>query len=154
MNRRLTVSIAVLACAAVTAGPSSAAPKKKPPIKGSYKVTAVPDPTANVFTAAGQGGQCGATVDRTQNYHPFTIPAAGRLTLVLDAKDPRPGTPYVFDWDLFLNGSDGSSLAEATSSEAHEEISHKFKKGQKVVFLTCNLNGDPEATVSYTFTYA
>jgi hypothetical protein len=153
MNRRLTVSLAVLACAALASSPSLAAPKKKAPIKGSYKVQLPPDPSANVFSTAGQPRQCGANT-AAQHKHPFTVPAAGTLTVVLDAQDPKPGTPYVFDWDLYLNDAAGSALGEGSSPEAHEEIVQKFKKGATVTFLACNLNGVPDATVSYTFTYA
>ncbi len=157
MNRRLVVSLAVLAAAAVGVVPSQAAPKRKPaPIKGSYSVTLVPDPTVNVFTTAGQSGPgapCGA-IPQAQDRHPFTIPAAGSLKLVLDAHDPAPGTPYVFDWDLYLLDANGEVLNEGTSSEAHEEIGQKFAKGAKVTFLACNLNGEQNASVSYVFTYA
>ncbi len=151
--KRLAVCLAVLACAGLAATPSLAAPKKKPPIKGSYTVTLVPDPTANVFTTAGVANQCGAN-PQAQNHHAFTVPAAGVLALVLDAKDPAPGTPFVFDWDLYLNDAAGNALNEGTSGEAHEEISTKFKKGATVDIVTCNLNGQPDATVSYVFTYA
>ncbi len=157
MNRRLTVSLVALTCAALTAVPSQAAPKKKPaPIKGSYALTLLPDPTVNVFTTSGQsapGAPCGV-IPQAQDRHAFTIPAAGELKLVLDAHDPAPGTPYVFDWDLYLLDSSGAVINEGTSSEAHEEIGQKFKKGAKVTFLACNLNGEQNATVSYVFSYA
>lgn len=150
--KRLAVSVAVLACAGLACTPSYAAPKKKQ-VKATYTVTLAPDPTANVFTTAGVANQCGAN-PQAKNHHAFTVPAAGILAIVLDAKDPAPGTPYVFDWDLYLNDATGNALNEGTSSEAHEEITTKFKKGATVDIVTCNLNGQPQATVSYVFTYA
>ena len=150
---RRAVSLALLAAVAVSASPSHAAGKKKPPVKGSYAVTLMPDPSANVLTTAGQPGQCGVN-PRAQDRHSFTVPAAGYLAVTLDAQDPKPGTPYVFDWDVFLLDSTGGALAEGNSSEAHEEIGAKFKKGQTVTILSCNLNGVPNATVSYAFTFA
>ena len=152
MNRRLTVAVAALACAGVAASPSLAAPKKKPPIKGSYKLQLPPDPTANVFSTAGRTDQCGANTE-AQDVRDFTIPAAGTLSLAIDSADYSPGTPYVFDWDIFLNDAEGE-LAAGNTGEAHDEIVLKFKKKQVVSIKACNLNGLPDATVSYTFTYA
>lgn len=155
MIARRAVSLAVLAALAVSASPSHAATKKKKPapIKGSYAVTLVPDPSANVLSTAGQPGQCGVNT-AAQDRHAFTVPAAGYLAVTLDAQDPKPGTPYVFDWDVFLLDAAGDSLADGNTSEAHEEIGAKFKKGQKVTILSCNLNGVPNAGVSYVFTFA
>lgn len=152
MNRRATVVVAALACAGVATSPSLAAPKKKPPITGTYKLQLPPDPTANVLSTAGQGGQCGLNT-RAQDKHPFTVPAAGTLKLVIDSQDPKPGTPYVFDWDVFLNDAQGE-LGAGNTGEAHDEIVMKFKKKSDVTFLACNLNGLPDATVTYSFTYA
>ncbi len=153
MTVRRAVSLAVLAAVAVSASPSFAAPKKKPPIKGAYSVMLMPDPSANVLTAAEQPGFCGVN-PQAQHRHSFTVPAKGSLAVTLDAQDPRPGTPYVFDWDVFLLNAAGEALAEGNSSEAHEEIGATFKKGQKVTILSCNLNGVPNAKVSFVFTYA
>ena len=154
MNARRAVSLAVLAAVAVSASPSHAATKKrKPPIKGAYTVTLMPDPSANVLSTAGQSDMCGANT-AAQDRHAFTVPAAGYFAVTLDAQDPKPGTPYVFDWDVFLLDANGDSLADGNSGEAHEEIGAKFKKGQQVTILSCNLNGVPNAAVSYVFTYA
>ena len=153
MNRRLTAVAAVLTAAGLAASPASlAAPKKKPPIKGTYKVTLPPDPSANVLSTAGQGGQCGAN-PRSQDKHPFTVPAAGTLRVTIDAADYSPGTPYVFDWDLFVNDAQGE-LGAGNTGEAHDEVLLRLKKKADVTFLACNLNGVPDATVTYTFTYA
>lgn len=148
------MTLAVLAAVAVGSSTPSLAAKRKPaPIKGTYSVTLPPDPTANVLTTAGQAGNCGLN-PAAQNKHAFTVPAAGVLKLTIDAQDPKPGTPYVFDWDIYLLDAAGDNLADGNSSEAHEEIAQKFKKGQQVTFLACNLNGVPNATVGFTFTYA
>lgn len=153
MSTRRVVSLAAVVAVAFCSSPSMAAKKKPAPITGTYGVTLVPDPTANVLSTAGRPGNCGLNPG-AQNKHVFTVPAAGVLKLTIDAQDPKPGTPYVFDWDIFLLDAAGANLADGNSSEAHEEIAQKFKKGQQVTFLACNLNGVPNATVAYTFTYA
>ncbi len=154
MRRRLVLGTALVAVVGLSGLPSQAAPRSKPkPIKSTYTVNLTPDPTANVFTAAGQAKLCGVGVPGSQHRQAFKVPAAGTVKLVLDAEDPRPGTPYVFDWDMYLLDTRDNALGEGTSSEAHEEIVTTFKKAQSVVFLTCNLNGQPKGTISYTFTY-
>ena len=152
MSRRIAVVATAAVLAAGVALPALAAPKK--PIKGTYNVQLLPDPTANVFTTAGQAHLCGAGVPKSTDRHAFQVPGAGILKLVLDAQDPKPGTPYVFDWDIYLLGAGDEDIADGTTGEAHEEVVTKFKKAQAVTFLTCNLNGQPNATISYTFTAA
>jgi hypothetical protein len=90
----------------------------------------VPDPTANVVSTARQPGNC-ALNPGAQNKHVVTVPAAGVLKLTIDAQDPKPGTPYLFDWDIFLLDGAGANLADGNSTEAHEEIAQKFKKASR-----------------------
>lgn len=152
MRRTLAGAVLLLTAAGLTAVPSEAAPRKPKPITRTYAVQLPPDPTANVLSTAGQGGLCGLN-EAAQHRHAFKAPAAGTLKLRLSAEDPAPGTPYVFDWDVYVLDAVGDPVAEGTSSNAVEDVALKIKKAQQLVFLTCNLNGLPDATVSYTFTY-
>lgn len=152
MSRRTAVLVTaaslVLAGAAV---PSYAAKAKPKPIKGSYTVTLTPDPTkeATSLTTDGCSGLSPAAVDR----HAFTAPAAGTLTVDLVAEDPAKGAlPAGFDWDLYtldasgiLNAGDGATGTEQTVDS--------FKKKTPMTIEVCNLDGLPNATISYTFTY-
>ena len=159
MSRRPLIGVAVLTVAAVTALPAHAATKPKPkPIKGSYAVTKYPDPTPELFGQIDKS-QCGLLPTGTDN-HAFKIPAAGKLKVVLDSPDPT-GTPSAgplgsvgTDWDLYLLDSEGAVIDSSHSGTSHEETTDKFKKAGKITIQVCNLVGEPNATVSYTFTYA
>jgi hypothetical protein len=154
VNRRLTSCAALLAVAALSAVPAQAATKKKPkPIKGTYHLTTNPNPTVEVTGFVNEG--CDQTVPGGADNHPFTIPAAGTLTVVLEGADPTGGgAPAGPDWDLFILDSDGSILDESGTAGSREETTDRFKKKQTVTIQACNLMGIPDATVSYTFTYA
>jgi hypothetical protein len=149
--RRALISGLVGLVAVGIAVPSEAAPKKKPkPIKGSYALTLLPDPSGQ--SAAVLGGGCTGVIPMGQDKHEFTVPARGTLQVVVDSPDPTGAG--VTDWDLYLLGADGSVLSQGTSQFSHEEAAAKFKKKEKVTFWVCNLIGQPSGTVSYTFTYA
>jgi len=154
MRRSLTTAVAVLTVATLAAVPSQAAVKKKPkPIKGSYTLQLPPDPTPNVFiNAPGAPDGCLGVLPVSIDNHPFTVPAAGTLKVVLDSVSPIPDNPAGPDWDLWLYDSSGF-LAGSHSATDHEEVVLKFKKKTPVTFQVCNLTGTPDATVSYTFTY-
>jgi hypothetical protein len=154
VNRRLVTCASLVAVAALGIAPAHAATRKKPkPIHGSYHLTTPPNPTVEV-TGELNGG-CDQTVPGGADNHAFTIPAAGTLAVVLQGSDPTGGAaPVGPDWDLFILDSDGSVLDSSGGAGAHEETSDRFKKKQKVTIQACNLMGIPDATVSYTFTYA
>ncbi len=154
MNRRLIVPLAVLTVAALSAVPSHAAPKKKPaPIKGTYSVTLLPDPSPNAGAQSGAFSACNPFITQTTDSHPFTVPAAGTLSVVLDSVDPtKGGAPAGPDWDLYIDDAQGE-VASSHGATAHEEAVAGFKKKTDLKFVVCNLNGAPTATVSYTFTY-
>lgn len=155
MNRRLTSAAALLAVAALSAVPANAATKKaKPkPIHGSYHLTTNPNPTVEATGFVNDG--CDQTVPGGADNHVFTVPAAGTLHVVLDGSDPTGGAaPAGPDWDLFILDSDGSLYDSSGGTNAHEETTDTFKKKQKITIQACNLMGLPDATVSYTFTYA
>ena len=155
MNRRT----ALLACALVAVGgssvPAMAAKAKPKPITGTYTLTTTPDPTYEVLAEAGKGapGCDHALPAGGKDSHPFTVPAAGTLSVVLDGNDPSKGAaPASPDWDLYvMQGADVAG--ESTGGTAHEEIVLTFKGKTEVSFDACNNTGLPQATVSYTFTY-
>jgi len=155
MNRRLLVTLAVAtASASALSLPSQAAVKAKPkpkPIKGSYTVTLLPDPSKEATTEAGMDGCSGlspAAVDR----HAFTAPAAGTLTVHLSSPNPAGSTPAGFDWDLYTYDASGL-LSSSDGATGTEETVDGFKKKTPVTIEVCNLDGEPSATVTYTFTY-
>ena len=155
MSRRPVLAVALITAAAISTVPAHAAAKRPKPIKGSYTVTLTPDPvqdvTGQVPTTKPAG--CDKTLAGSYNDHPFKVPAAGKLTVTLDA----PGgtsTPLGPDWDLWIFDSAGEVVDASHGATAHEETSDKFKKGQSLVFEVCNLTGQNTGNVSYTFTYA
>lgn len=158
MNPRLVTCASLVAVAALGIAPAHATTRKKPkPIHGSYSVTLNPDPTADVFSSSGQKnptGDCGLIAAST-NKHPFKVPAAGTLHVVLDAANPLPAsTAFGPDWDLHIIDADGTELDASTSATAHEETTDKFKKAQALTIEVCNITGQPDAKVTYLFTYA
>ena len=155
MNRRVTVPLALLTVAALGIVPAQAAkPKPKPkPIKGSYSVTLVPDVSPNVVAQTGATPVCG-TLAPSMDKHPFTVPAAGTLSVVLDSPDPTKGAyPAGPDWDLWLLDAAGDTIDGSHGGTAHEQVATKFKKKTPLTILVCNINGEPTGNISYTFTY-
>jgi hypothetical protein len=147
VNTRLLSCASVVVVAAMAVAPAHAATKKKPkPITKTYKVQLPPDPTGNVGTEG-----CAGLNPASQDQHPFTVPAKGTLKVHLSSQDPTGGQ---LDWDLALLDADGSTLSTSTSAGAEEGTLDKFKKKQSVLIQACNLAGLPDATVTFTFTYA
>jgi hypothetical protein len=152
MNRRLVTCASLAAVAALGIAPAHAAttkPKPKP-INKTYALTLPPDPTPNATNTAGMPGCTGLNPASTDK-HPFTVPAKGTLKVVLDSPDPTGHG--VTDWDLYVLDSDGSILDSSHGGTSHEETFDKFKKKNPVTFWVCNLAGEPDATVHFTFTY-
>ena len=139
MNRRLPLTLSVVALAALAAAPAHAGGKV---VKGSYAVTLLPDPTLQVAEAC-----TGVNPSATDN-HVLQVPGAGTLSVVLDAPDPAGAG----DWDLYVLDADGSVNSGSDSDKAHEETTAKYKKAQQVTIQVCNLAGAPNGTVSYVFT--
>ena len=150
MRRRLVVTAAV-AASAVALVPAHAATKPKPkPIKKSYPVHLLPDPTLEATGQLGDG--CSGASPAGVDNRTIKIPARGTLKVVLDSPDPTG--QGLTDWDLWLIDSDGSVYDGSHGGTSHEEVVDKFKKAQSITIQVCNLIGQPDATVSYVFTYA
>ena len=150
MRRRIVLtSTAVLTSATLlAASAASAAPAKKIKVKkGSYTVTALPDPTMEATGEAGM--ECYNIDPQSADNHPLTLPGKGLLQIVLDSPDPSKNH---MDWDLHLLDSKGNIIASSNGGTAHEEIDMPNLKG-KVVIRSCNLAGEPTATVNWTFSY-
>ena len=148
MHTRIITLAAAVAVAGLAVAPAHAATTKKV-TKGSYTIATNPNPAIQATGELNDG--CDQTVPGGADNHPFTVPGKGTLHLVLQGEDPV-GQAVGPDWDLFLLDSDGSVLDSSTGTNAHEETTDKFKRGQKVTFQACNLTGLPSATVSWTFT--
>lgn len=152
MNSRLTCAAALLAVASLSAVPAHAGTKPKPPIHKTYSVTLMPDPTADALDQVPGAQGCSGASPQGVNKHVISVPAKGRLEVVLDSPDPTGHG--VTDWDLYVLDTDGSVYNGSHGGTSHESTSDKFKKAQKVTIEVCNLAGQPNATVSWTFTYA
>jgi len=156
MNRRLTSAVALLAVAVISAAPAHAAVKKKPkpkPIHGSYALSLYPDPSQDVTGQAKAPDGCAKVIPGSFDDHAFKVPAAGTLKVVLDGP-ATPASPLGPDWDLWIRDADGSVLDASHGESSHEELVEKFKKGQPLTFEVCNLTGDQNGKVSWTFTFA
>ena len=148
MNARLLTAVAAAGAVALAA-PAGAAPKK---ITQSYDVT-LPVPFPADESMPDMTGCINGQETATRHTKAVTLPAAGTLSVKVD---------FEGDWDLYLLDSKGSTLAASENFQptgsvaaAQEKLTwKKAKKGQKVSIVVCNWLGLPEATVSYTFTYA
>ena len=153
MRRRIVLtSTAVLASATLlAASAASAAPAKKAKklkrAGGTYTATALPDPTMDVTAEAGM--ECMNIDPRSVDNHPLSLPGTGVLQIVLDSPDP---TNNKMDWDLHLLNAGGDIIASSNGPTAHEEIDMPNVKG-KVTIRACNLAGEPNATVKWSFLY-
>jgi len=154
VNRRLVTCASLAAVAALGVAPAHAATTKKPkPLHGSYHLTTNPNPAVEAIEQVTD--TCDQTVPGGVDNHPFTVPGKGTLHIVLEGSDPTGGaTPIGPDWDLFILDSDGSALDESRGNASHEETSDKFKRKQQITIQACNMLGLPDATVTWTFTYA
>jgi len=148
MRRRIVLSAtaAVAGVAVVSASTALASPAKLKVKKGSYSVTAVPDPTMEATGLAGM--ECANVDPASVNNHLMKLPGKGTLKIVLDSPDPV----HKMDWDLHLLDSHGNFIASSNGPTAHEEIDATGVKGT-VTIRSCNLMGEPTANVSWVFTY-
>ncbi|MCA1824936.1 MAG: hypothetical protein LC640_11895 [Frankia sp.] len=154
MSPRTVLSAAIAALLVTSAfGPAYAKPKKKPkpkPITKTYTVTEpVPYP-ASVSSACGD-----AMEDVSMDNEPFTAPAAGTFYAEI--------TGFEGDWDLRLVDSDGEVVTEGDGTTTpntnvpgsnKDTLEIKIKRAGKFGLQACNFAGTPQATVSYTFTFA
>lgn len=140
MSRRLAISALTVLVAVGAVAPAMAAPK---PVKGSYTVTLLPDPTLQVAEA------CYGLNPAARDEHPFTVPSAGTFDVKLVSEDV--GGLGRADWDLYLVAGD-EVLAASEGPTAQEQIVKKFKAKTPLSIHVCNLDGDLEGTVSFVFT--
>ena len=148
MNARLLTAVAAAGAVAL-AVPAGAAPKK---ITKSYDVT-LPVPFPVDESVPDMTGCINGQETATRNTTVITLPATGTLSVKVD---------FEGDWDLYLLDSKGSTVAASENFQptgsvdpAQEKLTwKKAKKGQQVSIVVCNWLGLPDATVSYTLTYA
>lgn len=150
MNVRLFLALTATGAAlAVAAAPAGAAPKQ---VKVSYPVTE-PVPYPMLEEVPNGNGCWQGPEGQTKNTRDITLPAKGVFVASL---------AYSGDWDLYLFDAKGNVLAAsenddtaATGGAGTEKLTYKKSaKGQKVSLVACNWLGLPQATVTYTFTYA
>jgi hypothetical protein len=149
MRRELVLAVAAtMAAATATATGALAAPGhgKSKVLKGSYDVTAPPDPT---MEATGQVGMDCANIDPlSADNHPLTLPGKGTIKVDLTSEDPTNN----LDWDLYLLDAKGNTIGASNGANSQEEINARAGAG-KVTIRACNLAGQPTASVTYVFTY-
>lgn len=146
----LTATAVVAGCSIIAASSAGAATHSKPKYKvkkGSYTVTAVPDPTMEATGLAGM--ECKNIDPASVDNHPLSLPGTGLLKIVLDSSDP---TGSKMDWDLHLLDAKGNIISSSNSPSAHEEIDQPNVRG-KVTIRACNLAGEPTANINWVFTY-
>ncbi len=163
MSRRRQIAaltVATLALAAVSAtGAVAKTTKKAPPklksIKGSYAVQLVPDPTIDAeLQVPGSTPHTCQGVDaggKSVDIHPLSLPGSGTLHVVLDSPDPTGKGKT--DWDLAILNSAGSEIDASNGETSHEETYTSGLKKGKVSIEVCNLIGEPNANVSWSYTY-
>jgi hypothetical protein len=142
----MRIRTAVLA--AVVAGVSLASVADAAPPKSFKKTVSftdgTPDPTGNA--------------ESTNEMH-----CSGKLPqeAPISVKIPGPGTLEVSiggfqgDWALQLKDHTGEVIAgdDVNPPSAFESASVRFKKADTVAILPCNLEGTPQAEVTYSYTY-
>lgn len=147
--RHIVAAVAAVALAS-SVGVADAAPKKKPkpkPISGSKKITdATADPTAS---APGSGAGCDTLIPQLPREAPVSIkiPGPGKLQVSIDNK---------LDWAIEILDSKGRVIASADGDmpDVMESTTAKTKTAGTYKMLACNLGGEPEVTMKWTWTPA
>lgn len=142
-TRLLCLAAAGLAVAAGAAAPATAAAK----FAGSYTVTLQPDPLINVLSLAGLK-KCQSVRPDAVDLHKLTVPAAGKLKVVLDSPDPTGRG--VTDWDLYVLDASDEIIGKGTGATSHEEVTVTFKGKAAITLAVCNLIGSDKGTVTYS----
>lgn len=124
------ISLLALASVAVPAHP---APPKPKPIKGAYQAV-VP------VTAA-----CRPGVPASEDLHPITLPARGRIVIDLAGKG--------FDMDLELMSTTGGTIAKSHRTGVTEQINYRIKRPGKYTIRVCNYIAGPIGDVTFEFIY-
>ena len=141
--------VPLAAVAVLTAGAFLPASAAAPKLAGSYKLTLQPDPTIQVLTEAGMAN-CTSTRKESSDRRTFTVPAAGRFKVNLDAPDPL-GRSTGFDWDMYLLDDKGTVLGDGVTAGPKEEVTITLKRKTAVTIAVCNITGQTDGTVTYVF---
>src|SRR4051794_19808634 len=120
MSRRLALTALPVVAVALAVVPAHAAGPKQ--IKGSYDVTLPPNPTLEA-TGVTDDGCDSSPITAGMDDHPFKVPAAGTLQVVLDSPDPT-GTNKT-DWDLYILDADREIIDSSHAASSHEETFSK-----------------------------
>ncbi len=144
--RHIVTALAAVAVATVAVAPASAAKYK--PIKGSKQITdATPDPTGS---APDSGTGCDSLLPAQfprEAPVELKIPAAGKLKVSIDNK---------LDWAIEIFDPKGTSIggSDGGAPQDPEVTTVKIKKAGTYKLFACNLGGEPQVTMSWTWTPA
>jgi hypothetical protein len=134
--------------ASVVAGLSLASVAHAGPPKGFTKTVdytdATPDPTGN----AGSGNQdhCTGKLPGGEAGIALKVPGPGNVDVTLGG--------FQGDWALQIKDASGEILGgDDQNPPSYESTSVRLKKAATITILPCNLEGTPQATVTYTYTY-
>lgn len=147
MSRRTLVPVAAMGVLAAALGlPADAAP---PPITKTYSVTALPFPQAQ------WGSPCQEKSPIPSDHEEeFSAPAAGTLKVVISGFQGDFDGAILDSKGKYLAASDNAAATPNTAPGVKETTTYKVKKAQDLVIRTCNFAATPQATVTYTFTFA
>jgi hypothetical protein len=155
MNRRLVTCVGLLVVASLSSAPGHAATKKKAkpkPITKTFtmQLLPVPDPP--------QGTSCTRAELEGVAMHSETVAAKGAGTLFAKASG------FSGDWDITVVdaaddsvidvGSGTSTGGGAPAQNGVDTVTVKVKRATTFTVRYCNFAGTPQATGTYTFTYA
>ena len=147
MSRRTLVPVAVVGVLAAALGlPAEAAP---PPITKTYSVTLLPFPQAQWGSACQEKSPI-----PSDHEEPFKAPAPGTLKVVISDFNGDFDGAVVDSTGKYLAASDNAAATPNTSPGIKESITYKVKKPQDLLIRVCNFLASPQATVTYTFTFA
>lgn len=148
MQARLIVAAVAAVALAGSVNAADAAQRRKPkPITGSQKVTdTTPDPTAS---APDSGEGCDTLIPQLPREAPvpIKIPGPGKLKVSIDNK---------LDWAIEIIDPKGRVIASSDGDmpDVVESAIGKTKVAGTYKMLACNLGGEPEVTMTWTWTPA
>jgi hypothetical protein len=142
VNRKLACTLVVAAVGVCVSPAAHAAPPKGFTKTVSY-TDATPDPTGNA--GSGNQGHCSGKLPAESGIA-VNVPGPGNLDVSLGG--------FQGDWALQIKDASGEIIGgDDVNPPGYESTSVRLKKAATITILPCNLEGTPNATVTYTYTY-
>jgi hypothetical protein len=143
MNRTLTCAVLV-AAVAVSLGTSANAGPPKGFSKTVTFTDGTPDPTGNANS--GNDQHCSGKLPQEAPIS-VKVPGPGNVDINIDG--------FQGDWALQVKDASGEVIAgdDVNPPSAFEATSVRLKKAATIQILPCNMEGTPQASVHYTYTY-